>query len=128
MPNFQVHPAREPVSQPVTVYHAQPYSHRDPLGQLVRPEMFVDVTPIIEQKVKMLAYHQTQKKWLDESQGHDSYLQALRDLDAEAGEMSRQCKFAEGWRRHLYLGFCAPDDNPLSDALGDACLTAHGIE
>lgn len=118
MPNFSVEPPRPPVSGKVTVYHAQPYSHRDPLRRLVEPEIYVDVTAVIERKTAMLAEHKSQKKWLDESQGHDSYLQTLRDLDAECGRMSSLFKYAEGWRRHLHLGFCGAQDNPLLDALG----------
>ena len=78
MPNFPVDPPRGPIAKPVTVYHAQPFSHRDPLRQLVTPDMFVNVTDIVDRKVEMLAKHVSQKKWLDESQGHDSYLQTLR--------------------------------------------------
>lgn len=117
MPNFPVDPPRDPVDQPVTVYHAQPYSHRDPLRQLVTPDFWVDVSQVLEHKVTMLAQHVSQKQWLDESQGHDSYLQTLRDLDAEGGRLSGRFQFAEGWRRHLHLGFCGPDDDPLADAL-----------
>ena len=47
----------------VTVYHAQPYSHRDPLGNLVEPELVVDTTDLIEQKKKMLAKHASQKRY-----------------------------------------------------------------
>jgi LmbE family N-acetylglucosaminyl deacetylase len=119
MPNFPVDPPRPPVSGKVTVYHAQPYSHRDPLRRLVEPEIYVDVTAVIERKTAMLAEHKSQKKWLDESQGHDSYLQTLRDLDAECGRMSSLFKYAEGWRRHLHLGFCAIDDDPLTATLAD---------
>ena len=117
MPNFPVDPPRDPVDQTVTVYHAQPYSHRDPLRQLVTPDLWVDVGDVLEEKVAMLAKHASQKLWLDESQGHDSYLQTLRDLDAEGGQLSGRFEYAEGWRRHLHLGFCGPDDNPLVDAL-----------
>jgi N-acetylglucosamine malate deacetylase 1 len=114
MPNFPVAPPRGPVSDPVTVYHAQPYSHRDPLGKLVYPEIYVDVSDKLEQKLAMLACHASQKKWLDESQGLDSYLVALRQLDAELGRMSGSFEYAEGWRKHLHLGFCGPDDDPLA--------------
>ena len=117
MPNFPVDPPRDAVSQPVTLYHAQPYSHHDPLGNVVLPDLFVDVSDVLERKVAMLACHKSQKDWLDESQGHDSYLETLRDLDAEAGRMSGRFEYAEGWRRHLHLGFCDVDDNPLSQAL-----------
>ncbi len=72
----------------------------------------------------MLAKHVSQKQWLDESQGLDSYLQALRDLDADVGRMSGQFEYAEGWRRHLHLGFCGPDDDPLRAALADRIVAA----
>lgn len=117
MPNFPVDPAHDPIDQAVTVYHAQPYSHRDPLRQIVIPDLWIDVSDVLEQKVAMLARHTSQKRWLDESQGHDSYLQTLRDLDAEGGRLSGQFQYAEGWRRHLHLGFCGPDDDPLAAAL-----------
>ncbi|MFV1967145.1 MAG: PIG-L deacetylase family protein [Pirellulaceae bacterium] len=122
MPNFPVDPPRSPVGDPVAVYHAQPYSNRDPLRQLVVPDMFVNVTGVIDKKVEMLAKHISQKRWLDESQGHDSYLQTLRDLDAEVGRMSGTFEYAEGWRRHLHLGFCGEKDDPLYDALHDRIL------
>lgn len=124
MPNFSTDPPRDAVNQPVTIYHAQPFSHRDPLRQLVTPEVFVDVTSVIDVKVAMLAHHQTQKKWLDISQGHDSYLQKLRDLDEECGRMSGMFQYAEGWRRHLHLGLCAEHDDPLGVALQKAVLVA----
>ncbi len=125
MPNFPVDPPRDIVDQNVTVYHAQPFSHRDPLRRLVEPDLFVDVSPVVERKVAMLACHVTQKKWLDESQGHDSYLETLRQLDRECGAMSGKFEYAEGWRRHLHLGFCGPADDPLGDALRDK-IAARG--
>jgi LmbE family N-acetylglucosaminyl deacetylase len=122
MPNFPVDPPRDPVNQPVTVYHAQPYSHRDPLRHFIQPDVWVDVTDMVDRKVAMLSRHASQKRWLDESQGLDSYLQTLRDLDTEAGRASGKFPFAEGWRRHLHLGFCGPADDPLSAALGQRVL------
>ncbi len=117
MPNYPVDPPREAVSQTVAVYHAQPYSNRDPLGSIVCPDLFVDVSDVLERKVAMLACHKSQKDWLDESQGHDSYLKTLRELDAEVGRMSKRFEYAEGWRCHLHLGFCGANDDPLSQAL-----------
>jgi LmbE family N-acetylglucosaminyl deacetylase len=117
MPNFPVDPPREAISQSVTLYHAQPYPNHDPLGNVVRPVLFVVVSDVIENKVAMLSCHKSQKNWLDESQGHDSYLKTLRDLDAEVGRMSGRFEYAEGWRRHLHVGFCGADDDPLLQAL-----------
>lgn len=124
MPNFPTDPPRPAVTNNVTVYHAQPYSHHEPLGRLVEPEIVVDTTDLIELKKKMLAKHATQKQWLDESQGLNSYLDTMAELDAEVGRMSSIFKFAEGWRRHLHLGFCGPKDNPLVDALKERVLIA----
>ena len=72
----------------------------------------------------MLSKHASQKQWLDESQGLDSYLDTMAELDAEVGRMSSIFKYAEGWRRHLHLGFCGPDDDPLQRVLKDRILVA----
>jgi LmbE family N-acetylglucosaminyl deacetylase len=124
MPNFPTDPPRPAVFEPVTVYHAQPYSHRDPLGKVVEPTVVVDTTDLIEQKKKMLALHASQKEWLDESQGVNSYLDTMVALDAEVGRMSSLFQYAEGWRRHLHLGFCGPEDDPLRTLLKERVLVA----
>lgn len=125
MPNFRVLPPRAAVFKNVTVYHAQPYSNHDPLRQLVMPDFYVDVTDREEAKVATLAKHVSQKRWLDESQGLDSYLNTMRDLDAEVGRMSGRFQYAEGWRRHLHLGFCGEDDDPLHAALATRIVPAN---
>lgn len=124
MPNYPTSPPRAPVEQPVTIYHAQPHGNRDPLGQPVRPGMFVDISGVMEAKTAMLGCHQSQQQWLDASQGLNSYLAAMRELSREVGSMSDRFEYAEGWRRHLHLGFCGPDDDPLAAALTDRVLTA----
>jgi LmbE family N-acetylglucosaminyl deacetylase len=126
MPNFVTDPPRPAVSNPVTVYHAQPYSHRDPLGNRIEPSLVVDTSDLLEQKKKMLSKHASQKQWLDESQGVDSYLDAMAELDAEVGRISSIFKYAEGWRRHLHLGFCGSQDDPLRSALKERVLVAAG--
>jgi N-acetylglucosamine malate deacetylase 1 len=127
MPNFATDPPRPAITTPVTVYHAQPYSHRDPLGNVVEPVLVVDTTDIIEQKKQMLSKHASQKQWLDESQGLNSYLDTMAELDAEVGRMSSIFKYAEGWRRHLHLGFCGKDDDPLRTVLKERVLVAANI-
>jgi N-acetylglucosamine malate deacetylase 1 len=122
MPNYQTEPRREPIEQNVTIYHAQPHGNRDPLRRVVRPEVFVDIAGVLTQKSKMLACHASQKAWLDASQGLDSYLETMKDLMREVGQMSGRFEYAEGWRRHLHLGFCGPNDDPLTAALGDRAL------
>jgi LmbE family N-acetylglucosaminyl deacetylase len=124
MPNFPTDPPRPPVDGPVTIYHAQPHGNCDPLGHEVRPDFCVDVTSVIDQKVAMLACHKSQQDWLDASQAMNSYIEAMKDLNRQVGRMSGRCEYAEGWRKHLHLGFCAAADDPLRAALGAA---AHAV-
>jgi LmbE family N-acetylglucosaminyl deacetylase len=124
MPNFVTDPPRPAITQPVTVYHAQPYSHRDPLGNVIEPGLVIDTTDLIDLKKKMLAKHISQKQWLDESQGVNSYLDAMAALDAEVGKMSCLFQYAEGWRRHLHMGFCGEDDDPLRSTLKDRVMVS----
>ncbi len=119
MPNLESDPPVEAFMDPVTVYHAQPVGNRTPLGELVHPHLFVDETDAIDKKVEALACHASQKQWLDESQGQDSYLQTLRDLSRQIGQLSGKFEYAEGWRRREHWGFCGPDDDPLREALAD---------
>lgn len=125
MPNFVCNPPRPPVMKPMALYHAQPYSNRDPLRKLVIPDFYVDIADRVEDKVAMLAHHVSQKHWLDESQGLDSYLQTLRDLDAEVGRMSGRFAYAEGWRQHLHLGFGGESFDPLREALSSRIAEAQ---
>jgi LmbE family N-acetylglucosaminyl deacetylase len=119
MPNLPSDPPVDAFMEPVTLYHAQPVGNRTPLGELVRPHIYVDETDVIDQKVEALACHVSQKRWLDESQGQDSYLETLRQLSREVGAMSGKYEYAEGWRRHQHWGLCGPNDDPLRDALAD---------
>jgi hypothetical protein len=42
----------------------------------------------------------------------------MEDMSHAVGRMSGVFQHAEGWRRHLHLGLCAPDDDPLAEVLG----------
>lgn len=117
MPNYRTVPARPAVECEVTVYHAMPHLLRDPLGAPVRPGMFVDVSAVMEVKRRALAAHASQKEWLDQSQGMDSYVKTMVALAREVGRMSKRFPYAEGWRRHLHAGFCQEKVDPLRATL-----------
>ncbi len=124
MPNYRTEPPRPPVDQPVTIYHAQPHGNRDPLGEPVRPRLFVDVTNLMPRKTAMLACHHSQQQWLDTSQGLNSYLETMHDLMRDVGRMSGRFEYAEGFRRHTHIGLCAATDDPLAKALGNQAFVA----
>lgn len=120
MPNFQCDPPELAFTGETAVYHAQPHGNRDPLGNLIHPTHFVNVSDLLERKRELLAYHASQNAWLDASQQMSSYLQTMEDMGREVGLLSGQYILAEGWRRHLHLGLSAPNFDPLHAALRDS--------
>ena len=121
-PNFVTDPPRAPVSGSVAVYHALPWGLKGPLREAISPEFFVDITSVFDTKRTALACHASQKEWLDETQGLNSYLQAMEDMGRTVGRISGRFELAEGWRRHSQLGFGPADFDPLRDALGDTLI------
>jgi LmbE family N-acetylglucosaminyl deacetylase len=122
MPNFRTTPVRQAVDCDVTLYHGMPHGLCDSLRQRVAPEFFVNTESVHARKREALAAHQSQKAWLDATQGMDSYLRVMDDMSAELGRLSGKFQDAEGWRRHLHYGFSARDEDPLSKILGPLAL------
>jgi LmbE family N-acetylglucosaminyl deacetylase len=117
MPNFKTTPSRPAADYEVTVYHSMPHGLRDQLRRRVTPGAFVNAESVHKTKRDALAAHKSQQKWLDVSQGLNSYLLAMEDMSLEVGRMSKHFKHAEGWTRHLHFGFCSQDSDPLAEAL-----------
>ncbi len=128
MPNWTTDPPRPTYEGDVTVYHALPHGLRTPLRQRVHAGLYVNTTRVHALKRDALALHHSQKHWLDVSQGMDSYLAAMDELSRQVGALSGEFKYAEGWRRHLHLGFSATDSDPLKEALGPDCLVNEAFE
>lgn len=122
MPNFRTRPPRGAVPGNLAIYHAMPHGLRDALRRRVVPGSFVNTTAVHSQKRAALAAHASQKEWLDASQGMDSYLLAMDEFACAVGRMSGRYQHAEGWRRHLHVGFSTADDDPLAEALGKVYL------
>jgi N-acetylglucosamine malate deacetylase 1 len=121
MKHYTSIPPREPTAQDVYLYHAQPHTNRDGMRTFVVPELFVDISSVMDTKLQMLSCHESQRQWLDETQGMDNYLETMRQSSAEVARMRPGCswQYAEGFRQHRHVGFSAQDGNPLADALGD---------
>jgi LmbE family N-acetylglucosaminyl deacetylase len=122
MPNFVTEPRVPPVAGEITLYHSLPWGLRGPLGERSVAGHIVDIGETMPIKRRALACHVSQKEWLDQTQGLDSYLDTMADMAEQVGRESGRFKMAEGWRRHLHLGFCGPDADPLRDALGDGLV------
>jgi len=126
MPNFDTDPVIPAYAKDVVLYHCLPYGLCDPMGKKVSADLYVDVEDVLDTKARALACHQSQKLWLDMSQGLDSYLQTMRNMCQEMGRMSGVYGAAEGWRLHNPLGLCASGSNPLAEALGEKCHLLNG--
>jgi LmbE family N-acetylglucosaminyl deacetylase len=128
MPNFKSVPSRKTYHADVAVYHCMPHGLCDGLRRRVWPGAYVNTTSVHEKKLKALAAHRSQQHWLDTSQGMNSYLRTMEEMSLEIGRMSRKFKYAEGWRRHLHLGFSTKDTDPLADLLGKNYLVNKTYE
>jgi len=126
MINFTVDPPREVTEQEVTIYHTLPDGLCGPLRESVRSDIFIDVASVLELKKKMLAMHKSQKEWLSQSQGMDSYINEMLNTMTKIGVFSGKYKYAETWRRHFYLGFSSEKSNPLVDVLGNKVVINRG--
>jgi LmbE family N-acetylglucosaminyl deacetylase len=118
MPNFKTVPSRPIVEGDVAIYHALPHGLRDSLRARIVAGVFVNTTSVYKTKLAALAKHKSQQEWLDVSQGMNSYLKAMDEMSHEVGRLSKKFVHAEGWRRHLHLGFSNKEIDPLATALG----------
>jgi LmbE family N-acetylglucosaminyl deacetylase len=119
MPSIPSRPRRAPVQKDVVLYHALPHGLKDGMRRQPIPDFYVDITGVIDRKEKMLSLHESQKAWLDRTQGMNSYLATMRDASAQVGKTSGKCQYAEGWRRHNHLGLSVGETDPLKEVLKD---------
>ncbi len=121
MRHFRSLPPREPTNKDVYLYHAQPHLNRDGMRQLVVPTLLINIASEIDTKLQMLGCHESQRKWLDETQGLDDYLESMRQSSAEVAGMSGQpgWEYAEGFRQHSHVGFSAGDRDILAEVIGN---------
>ncbi|MBN1555055.1 MAG: PIG-L family deacetylase [Phycisphaerae bacterium] len=124
VPNFPVQPPRPPTTQPTAVYHAMPYGLTDQLRRPITPHFHVNVESVMDVKREALRCHESQKTWLDETQGLDNYLHTMEDVTARMGKMSGTFTHAESWRRHSHMGFATEEFDPLYEALQDFIQSA----
>jgi N-acetylglucosamine malate deacetylase 1 len=127
-PGYRTIPSRPPTSVPVTIYHASPHGMRDPLRRTLPPGAFVNTTPVHARKSAALECHESQRRWLDTTQGMDDYVRTMDAFSRTMGKRSGAFTHAEGWRRHLHFGFCAEDADPLRTVLGKDCLISKTYE
>jgi LmbE family N-acetylglucosaminyl deacetylase len=105
-------PPYEPVPY---LYYSDPVEGKDILGKSVIPSIYVNISPQIEVKEKMLASHESQRNWLLTHHKVDEYILAMKRFARQRG-LEAGVEYAEGFRQHLGHGF--PQDNILLEILG----------
>jgi LmbE family N-acetylglucosaminyl deacetylase len=121
MAHFISAPPHAATDQDVFLYHAQPHLNRDGMRSFVVPSQLVNISEVMETKLKMLACHESQRQWLGDTQGLDDYLDSMCKSGAElAGLLDQdQWRYAEGWRQHSHVGFSQQDQDLLTEVLGN---------
>lgn len=117
MPNFRTVPDSGPYAESVRIYHAPPHGLHNGLNDRFVPDFLLDVSSTLELKREMLACHQSQFAWLEDSQGMNSLGKEMEGMCRQIAGWGNGLEFAEAWRRHSHLGFCPPEFDPLSDLL-----------
>jgi N-acetylglucosamine malate deacetylase 1 len=119
IPNFKSNPNEPSFDGDVAIYHAQPHGNRSPSGETVVPKLAIPIDAVLERKLAMLDCHKSQQQWLQATQGMNSYLQAMLELGEEVAKLANlDCKAAEGWQKHLHLGFGTSEYDPLAQLFG----------
>jgi N-acetylglucosamine malate deacetylase 1 len=101
------------------LYYSDPIEGRDPMGNRIYPQFYVDITDQIEKKRQMLSCHTSQREWLRSHHGLDEYINQMTSW-AEGYGREAGCPYAEGFRQHLGHGY--PHDPVLQTALGARVL------
>ncbi|HEY8460001.1 MAG TPA: PIG-L family deacetylase [Blastocatellia bacterium] len=109
----QVAPAQATKSTPA-LYYADPIEGVDAMGERVRPHFYVDIAETLENKLKMLSIHESQREWMRAHHGVDEYLEQARRWCARYGQ-EIGFDYAEGLRQHLGHGY--PREQSLQNAL-----------
>lgn len=118
MPNALTKPETPPYASPVRIYHAAPHGLHNGLGEPFQPDFLINIESVLTTKQQMLSCHKSQQGWLAATQGMNAYLDEMTAMSREMGSRHASAlPYAEGWRRHSHLGFCAPEYDPLAELL-----------
>jgi LmbE family N-acetylglucosaminyl deacetylase len=107
------------------LYYAQPMEGIDIFGKKVIPQFYVDISGWIEQKLEMLACHESQRNWLRAHHGMDEYIETVRRFNTSLGQRAsqvagRMMTYAEAFRQHR--GHAYPNDNVIAKFLRESVI------
>lgn len=123
IPNFETLPPTDTVQRDLAIYHAMPHGLEDGLRRRPAPDWVVDIATVQDRRRDALACHDSQKSWLDQTQGMDSFLKTQEAVAREVGAMTDSITLGEGWLRHAHTGFSQRPFDPLQEALPEFIAT-----
>jgi N-acetylglucosamine malate deacetylase 1 len=95
----------KPVEITPLLYHSAPLTLSDPIGtQITPPHFFVDITSVIDTKMKMLSFHQSQMKLMQHMHKMDDFFGQMKQNNVNYGKMIG-VEYAEVFWQHLGGGF-----------------------
>ena len=115
IPNVEI-AGVEPFEPVPYLYYIDPVEGKDKFGNHIRPNIFVDISSVIDVKEKMLCCHESQRNWLMTHHGMDEYVMSMKRFSQERGR-DISSSYAEGFRQHL--GHAFPQENILKSILGN---------
>jgi LmbE family N-acetylglucosaminyl deacetylase len=68
------------------LYYVDPLEGKDIFGRPVEPSIFVDISSVIETKLKMLCCHESQRSWLLAHHGVDEYTISMKNWSKARGQ------------------------------------------
>lgn len=121
VPNYHTHqpnPAK-PIASTPYLFYSDPIEGMNRFGERIQPEFYVDITSVVDIKVKMLEQHDSQRSWLKVKHGIDQYIISMKEWSAQRGK-EVGVEYAEGFRQHK--GHPFPHDNILEELVGNLLL------
>jgi N-acetylglucosamine malate deacetylase 1 len=104
-----------PIEHIPHLFYCDPVDGVDSFGNPIPAGFRIDISSAIEDKVRMLACHDSQRAWLRKHHGVDELVDSMKAWSSKQGKAAGVA-YAEGFRQHL--GHSYPKDNILTELLG----------
>ena len=95
----------KPLKVTPLLYHTSPLGFTDPIGFDIKfPHFFVDISSVIDIKMKMLEFHKSQVELMKVMHNIDNFFEEMKMYNSNVGELAG-FRYAEAFWQHLGGGF-----------------------
>jgi len=120
VPLFDCGVPTRPMERIPYLYYWNASGQADIFGRPLPMHFGVDVTSVMETKVRMLAAHESQREWLSFINRWDAYIENMKEWTARDGRRIGR-PMGECFLQHRGMGH--PTDNILAKILGELCVS-----